>query len=299
MSGVRLGRIDYVNVLPVYEPLESGAVPGPLSVISGPPAALNAAMRDGRLDMSAASCIEYGRHPERYLLLPDLGIGSSGPVGSVLLLSRRPVEALAGGRVLVSAETHTSAVLLRILLDRLLPAPARFVTAATRGLDARLAGTDAPDAVLVIGDEALKLAGHPGYPHRLDLGAAWRDLTGLPFVFGVWLVRREAARDAPMAMAAAAAALLAARDASAARPEHVARLAAERVGLPKAAMKAYFQGLVFTLGEREQAGLARFYELAAAAGVIPAVPPLDFLDLSPVLVQARAMKPGFRSEALL
>ncbi len=299
MSEVRLGRISYVNVLPIYEPIESGAVPGPLSVVAGPPAELNAALRAGGLDMSAASSIEYGRHPERYLLLPDLCIGSSGPVGSVLLLSRLPVPDLAGRRVLVSAETHTSAVLLRLLLERLLPAPACFVTAATPGLGTRLAGDEAPDAVLAIGDEALALAAHPAYPYRLDLGEAWRDLTGLPFVFGVWLARRESALEKPAAMAAAALALLAARDFSAARPERISRLAAARTGLTEEAMAAYFRGLVFSLGEREQAGLARFFELAAAAGIIAAVPPLDFLGAASRRAYARAMKPGFRSVALL
>jgi chorismate dehydratase len=113
---LRLGRIGYLNVLPIYHALETGEVEGHYQVASGPPAELNRLMAAGALDVSAASSIEYARRPEEYLLVPDLAIGSCGPVRSVLLLSRGPVGGLGGETILVSSQTHTSAALLKVLL---------------------------------------------------------------------------------------------------------------------------------------------------------------------------------------
>ena len=93
---LRMGRIGYLNVLPIYHPLESGILPHDYDIISGPPAVLNTMMARGELHVSSNSCFEYARHPEQYYLIEDLSIGSRGPVMSVLLLSRVPVERLDG-----------------------------------------------------------------------------------------------------------------------------------------------------------------------------------------------------------
>ena len=272
---VRLGRIGYVNVLPIYHPLENGAVPGSFLVTSGPPSRLNDLMAKGLLDVSATSSLEYGQRPGRYLLLPDLAIGSRGPVQSVLLLARRPVEELAGRPILVSSQTHTSAALLGLLLRRKFKVDASFETG---DVTARMDSDDVPEACLAIGDEALRLRGHPALPFVYDLGQLWLEWTGLPFIFGVWVVQREAARQ-PGALAACRA-LLAAKAWSAARPELMAELAAAHTGHSVAAMADYFRGLVYDLGPEEQAGLRLFFRWLAEDGVIPAAPELEFVDLT-------------------
>jgi len=182
----RLGRIGYLNVLPVYHPLEAGIIAHNFEIVSGPPALLNAMMERGELHVSSGSCIEYARRPERYLLVPNMAIGSNGPVMSVLLLSRMPLGELDGKSICISGESHTSVALLRLLLARQ-GVKARFENDL---VSARIRGPEPPAAFLAIGDEALRLRGHPEYPHRLDLGEAWRAWTGLPFVFGLWFVSR-------------------------------------------------------------------------------------------------------------
>ena len=87
------------------------------------------------------------------------------------------------------------------------------------------------------------------------------DWTHLPFIFGVWIARREAAARQPEAVAEACRALVRAKDWSAARPELVARLAAEKGGFDEAAMRTYFEGLVYDFGPREQEGLTVFFSM--------------------------------------
>lgn len=276
---IRLGRIGYVNVLPVYHPLECGQVPHRFAIQDGPPAELNALMRDGLLDISACSSIEYARRPQRYALVPDLAIASRGPVKSVLLLSRVPIKALDEQPVLVSAQTHTSAALLRLLLRR------RFgirPVSVVGDVAAALASGNPPLAFLAIGDEAMRLRNHPDYPHRLDLGQAWTELTGLPFVFGVWVVSREAARRLGPDMDMAVLALQAAKRLGTSQLRDMAVLAARRTGWDPADAHAYFRGLTYDLGDWELQGLARFYAWLAEAGEIDAPPSLTFYSPCPV-----------------
>ena len=266
---LRLGRISYLNVLPIYHPLEAGILPHPFEIVPGCPAELNKRMAAGELDMASVSCIEYARHPERYLLVPDLAIGSCGPVQSVLLLARTPVENLADRTVLVSSETHTSAALLKVLFTQHFRIPVKYRTGdATALLDAG----EYPAAVLAIGDEALSLRNHPAYPHRLDLGEAWRHWTGLPFIFGIWAVRRDlgASLGRPWEL------LLEAKAWSRTHMDRILDRAASGGPLKRHQLETYFRGLVFDLGPRELQGMARFFACLAAQGLIPAAPEPEF-----------------------
>ena len=78
LSKARLGRISYLNVLPIYYAMESLFGENGFHLVRGTPAELNAAMRRGEVDLGSISAMEYGRHPDDYLLLPDLSISSRG-----------------------------------------------------------------------------------------------------------------------------------------------------------------------------------------------------------------------------
>ncbi len=181
----RLGRIQYLNVLPIYFALEHLFGENGFHLVAGTPAELNAAMRRGEVDLGSISALEYGRHPDDYLLLPDLSISSRGPVGSVLLFSRVPFAELDGRSIRVSNASASGAALLKVLMAKLFRVKPRYEagTLAKRPL------TEA-EAIMAIGDEALCLKQAKALPFELDLGEAWQELTGLPFVFGVWAVRR-------------------------------------------------------------------------------------------------------------
>ncbi len=243
---VRLGKIGYLNVLPIYHPLEMGLIDNDFDIVSGPPSALNRMMDAGELDISATSSIEYARHPEKYYLVPNIAIGSRGPVQSVLLLSQYNMNELAGKTILVSSQTHTSAALLQVLLAELWKIRVKFVSGnATRELE----NGNKPDAILAIGDEALNLRYHPDYPHRTDLGEAWRDLTSslyfrrmdcstLQFEGKSELIREGCSK------------LIAAKNWGTDHMPAMCTLASEDSCLNSAEMCSYFDGLVYDLGGR-------------------------------------------------
>lgn len=277
---IRLGRIGYLNVLPLHYPLEQGILrpekAGEFELIAGPPAELNILMDHGRLDLSGCSCIEYARHPDKYFIVPDLAIGSRGPVQSVLLLCRTRPEDLDGATILVSAQTHTSAALVDLLLRQHIGVTPKYETADATAL---LMSGQRPEAILCIGDEALNLRRHPDYPQRMDLGEAWRQWTGLPFIFGLWIASRETVRTRSAEVVAGARLLIEAKKWGQAHLDRISAVAAPSSILTEAEMRSYFAGLVYDLGEEELAGLRLFYERLTEAGVIPTVPELCFLPL--------------------
>jgi len=271
---VRLGKIGYLNVLPIYHPLESGIIKNDFSILSGPPSKLNRLMDDGKLDISAASSIEYARHPEKYYLIPDIAIGSRGPVQSVLLLSQFPVEKLSKKTILVSSQTHTSAALLRVLQSELWETKTEFISGDATFI---LEKGDRPDAILAIGDEALNLRYHPDYPYRIDLGEAWRELTSLPFIFGVWIVQRESWKTAQQKLKKASRKLLEAKAWGVENISDMCILAAEDSCLNGTEMCSYFDGLVYDFADKEIEGLTLFYHHLKKNGIIDRVPELKFI----------------------
>lgn len=272
-SPLRMGRIRYLNVLPIYHPLEAGIIEHEFELVAAPPAVLNTMMSRGELQVSSASCFEYARHPERYYLVEDLSIGSRGPVMSVLLLSRRPIEELSGQTVFITAETATSVALLRLLLAQKYGVDVQYETGK---VTPRLGTDDPPEAFLAIGDEALRLRNHPDYPYRVDLAEAWRAWTGLPFIFGLWVVSREAA-DARLFHEDPAALLRRGRDWGMEHLDVVLDLTLHGCPLTRPELETYYRaGLLYTLRGKELEGLRLFYQMLAEAGMIERAPELAF-----------------------
>src|SRR6266571_154060 len=116
MSTLRLGRIGYINCYPVYGAIDRGAVPVPAELVTGTPSELNDLLAAGELDLSVVSTVEYARNARDYVLLPDLAISCDGPVRSVAVFSRRPVEQLDGRTVLLTASSRTAVALVALLL---------------------------------------------------------------------------------------------------------------------------------------------------------------------------------------
>jgi chorismate dehydratase len=120
--------------------------------------------------------------------------------------------------------------------------------------------------VLVIGDAALLLGAARAYPHVTDLGQAWKDWTGLPFVFAVWAARRAVDRRAVRDVHRA---LLASRTWGLAHLDDLAEGAAAATGVGRARCREYLEGLDYGLSYRHLAGLADFLGRLAACGVVP------------------------------
>jgi chorismate dehydratase len=263
---MRLGRIPWINCYPVYGAIDRGLVHLPAELVSGTASELNDLLAAGELQVSVVSAVEYARNAAAYHLLPDLAITCDGPVHSVALFSRLPVTELDGRTVLRTASSRTSVLLLELLCRHRWKVAPRFATARAEAgdLDA-LAGLP-HDAVLVIGDAALLLAAQQRYPVRLDLGLAWREWTGLPFVFAVWAARRDAAAEPVRAVHER---LLASRAWGLSHLDQLAAAAAAATGVAEPECRAYLGDLDYALSYRHLAGLTDFFRRLAQDGVVP------------------------------
>jgi chorismate dehydratase len=246
---VRLGRISYVNMAPVFYRLEAD-----VEEVVGVPTELARALLDGEVDVAPIPSIEWARNAESLRLLPRLCVSSDGAVDSIQLVTPLPLEDVR--TLAVTPESATSAVLARVLLP----------DAAHVSLDKEADGT------LLIGDAALRSAFEDPTPHH-DLGRLWRERTGLPMVFAVWACREPA----PEGLAELEDALVDSIRVARTEPEQLAREAAERYGYPAGFLARYFEKLRYRFGSRERSGLQAFLELARDAGELERVPELRFV----------------------
>jgi chorismate dehydratase len=273
IAKARLGRIAYLNVLPIYFALEHIFAENGYHLVRGTPVELNALMRRGEADLGSISAMEYGRAWRDYLLLPDLSISSKGAVGSVLLFSRVPFSRLDGRTITVSAASASGAALVKVLMAELFEVQPHYQRGQLAG-----AALEEAAAVLAIGDEALRLKAAAVMPFELDLGEAWQELTGLPFVFGVWAVRRDFARAQPEATRILHQLLLKSRDWGLGSLAELSAMAAGPFGMTPAQLLAYFQQLDYAFQSEHQEGLRTFFHYLHELGELPEPPLLEFFE---------------------
>jgi chorismate dehydratase len=267
----RVGHIQFLNCLPLYWGLmRSGALLS-VDLHKDTPDRLNTALVAGRLDIGPISLVEYLRHAEDLLILPDLAVGSDGPVQSVSLVSTVPPRELDGARVALGSTSRTGVLLARMLLADHLGVRPEYFTCPPDLTEMLLEA----EAGVLIGDAALR-ARHEAARRGLvvtDLGQAWRDWTGLPMVFAVWAVRRRFATDHPGQVKEVHGAFLASRDLCLTEIDDAAAAAARWEPFTAAELADYFRTLDFSLGPRQIAGLREFAARATAAGAAPPLPP--------------------------
>jgi chorismate dehydratase len=248
--------VPYLNVAPIIHGLAGNER---FKLVREVPSLVAEWLHRGEIDLGTIPSIEYAVGD--YAIVPGIAIGSRGPVRSVRLLHRTPLDAIR--RVALDTSSRTSVALLKILLRARLGRDPEYIDMPPR-IDAMLA---AADAALVIGDPALF---HEGPEPSLDLGEEWRLLTGLPFVYAFWAGRPGVVT--PIDVAALQASLRSG-------VESIAEIAASYAGHPGHAREneSYLRSsIVFDLGEAEQAGLREFYRRAQAQGLIPRAPEVRF-----------------------
>lgn len=182
---MKLGYINYLNCFPFYyhmfhvEPVQG------VDIVPAYPSELNAMLKAGALDMSPISSAAYAEVPLQLQLNPDFCLSSVGYVRSVILISKKPIENLDGSTIGLSRASQTSAVLLKILLQKYYGLSPNYTGsdpyAALHGLDAKL----------IIGNEAMMHEEEP-LPYVYDLGDLWLQKTNYPVVFAVFAVRQDA-----------------------------------------------------------------------------------------------------------
>jgi chorismate dehydratase len=268
---LHIGEIEYANCLPIQEPFRARWGQR-YRFTAGEPRAINRLLRAGAIDCAPASSIEYARHPGRYWILPGLSIGADGPARSVVLVTPVDVARLDEREVYLTPASATSVVLLKILLERFAGVRPRYVEGIPE---------DVRQPHLLIGDRAMDLVHDPpSGVEVVDLGSWWKDATGLPMVFALWLLRRETVEHHRRECEHLAARL--ARVRREIDDQRLAALAAEfacpRISAER--LLTYWRTLSYELGDRHQAGVTRFFELAAAVRAISQVPPLELCQPS-------------------
>lgn len=186
-----IGEIPYANLFPIFYMLKRGSDLSGYEFIEGPPSELNKKIRDGLIDVSPSSSIEYLRYRDRYELIENHSISSRGPVGSILLFSKKPIERLGGLTVLTSSQSETSVALIQIVLKKFYGLDCHFESSSLP-----LREVLSPESpYLLIGDEALGEAlKWPGL-NIYDLGDIWYKHTGLPFTFALWISRKACSAE--------------------------------------------------------------------------------------------------------
>ncbi len=250
----KIGAVSYLNTKPLVYGLPEWA-PG-YEVVYEPPSRLADGLAEGVYDVALIPTIEF-LHQPNYTLVSDACIACRGPVLSVKLFSRTPINQIR--RLALDAGSRTSIALCRILLAE---RHGFWPETINLPLETRVEDLDA-DAILLIGDRAMHApAGE--FAEVWDLGEQWRNWTGLPFVFAMWTAPPQ--NKTPELEQA----LRAARDAGISHLAEIAAAEAAGVGLAVDACHRYLRdNLHFTFGQQERAGFAKFSRCAAELGLAP------------------------------
>jgi len=249
---VQIGSVSYLNAKPLIYGLEKD--PG-VHLSLEIPAKLIDGLRDGRFDVALLPIIDYQRLPNLKLLTAG-GIGSDGTTYTVRIFSRVPIEQIES--LACDVESHTSVALARIILAESFGIQPEFVDRKHSMHD-----LSRVSAMLLIGDKVVREKPE-GYPYQLDLGEAWKNLTGLPFVFAAWIARGDVQLgDLPGKLVKAR------EEGLAHASEIVERFATQHGWPPDLAMKYLTEYLQYSIGPRELAAIEKFFSYAAKRGIIP------------------------------
>jgi cyclic dehypoxanthinyl futalosine synthase len=254
---LRVAAVGYLNARPLYEGLDRAPATARLRLDCASPREVARRVAEDEADfalMPVAAAATIGD----LRIVRGCAIASRGVVRSISIVGEKPIDTL--DELAVDLSSRSSVVLARLVMR-----------ARRHGREPRLLGCSASDAVasvsgsrgaLIIGDPALAIENR--FPHSLDLGLAWSELTGLPFVFAAWCGRPGVvSMDDERLLKNAKAAGLARRDAMA--DEH-----AYRSGLSAESLRAYLREAIhYEFGDEERRGLERFYEDAASEGLLP------------------------------
>jgi chorismate dehydratase len=269
---LRIGRIAYLNVAPYFHYLHEEGFTG--EIIDGVPSALNTMLAEGSIDACPSSSYEYGLHADDYYLLPGHSISSVGPVHSVLLFTPGPLHCLAGTEIAITGESATSINLLKILFKEFCGIHDVAFKVPSGEVENRI---KQGQSALLIGDRALAAArACPPDFQITDLGELWYHFTGLPFVFALWILRREAVTKYPGEISALAVQLREARHHAFTNLHEMATQLSDKAGFPSEHLEAYWRGMSYELSVGHREGLLLYFTLCQKHGLLEKVPDLHF-----------------------
>ncbi len=252
---IRIGCVSYLNAKPLIHDLEND--PG-VDLQLAVPALLLEGLRSRRFDIALLPVIDYQRLRDARIV-PSGGIGCDGPTLTVRIFSRTPIKKIT--TLACDIESHSSVALARIVLAEHYGISPKVVDLSAETSDAQ--------AMLLIGDKVVSRQ-RTEMPYELDLGAAWKELTDMPFVFAVWITRAGTdLGDLPERLSRARTRGLADL------PNIIARHAVTRGWAADLAMQYLSDYLKFEIGPAQLESIRYFHDLAAKYSLIPPPRPLE------------------------
>ncbi|WP_411073822.1 menaquinone biosynthetic enzyme MqnA/MqnD family protein [Streptomyces sp. cmx-4-7] len=276
-SRPRVGHIQFLNCLPLYWGLARTGTLLDLELTKDTPEKLSERLVRGDLDIGPVTLVEFLRHADDLVALPDIAVGCDGPVMSCVIVSQRPLEELDGARVALGSTSRTSVRLAQLLLaERYGVSPDYYTCPPDLGLMMQEA-----EAAVLIGDAALRASLHDAPRLGLqvhDLGLMWKEWTGLPFVFAVWAVRKDYLAREPETVHEVHQAFLASRDLSLEEVAKVAEQAARWEAFDAELLERYFRTLDFRFGPEQLAGAREFARRTGPTTGFPADVAVELLE---------------------
>ncbi len=273
---LKLGMVNFINTSPIYIPwLKQGPLKG-WEVIEDHPAALNKMLHCGELDAGLVSSFAYGERYPDYLLLPGLSISASGPVGSVLLISKEDPKNLDGKKIGLTQQSATSTRLLNIILEDFWGLKPHYLPQSPY----EWLEQGKCSAYMAIGDEALRLRDKCSSLYIVDLADIWLKETGLPFVFAVWAIRKAAFERSRELFKILQQRLLTCLKTGLKQLDEISSTVAPKIPMDKDECVSYLQGIDMELKKAHQKGLSLFFSKLYARGDLPKKVKLNFADIA-------------------
>ena len=269
MKRLRISAISYLNTVPLMWDFEHGTAGADFDISYTVPSACAAALQAGTADIGIIPAAAYTQIPE-LVILPHVAIAARRAVRSILLISKVPLKEICS--IALDSSSMTSVALTKVLFERWLGGGRTFTSMAPN-LEVMLSGHD---ACMVIGDTALRV--ERSRYQTFDLAEEWIRFTGKPFVFAFWAVRRAALENSSQDLAA----VFQASAEHGLQPEsiaHIAREWAPQLRISEADIRHYLtENIHYQLDPGCIEGLQLFYRYAQELGVLPAAPPLQFVE---------------------
>lgn len=273
-KSVYMGKISYINASPVYWGLDHGLLPDWLKMVPDVPSVLNRKIITGQIEISPISAAFYAMNHRELLLLPDLSISCNGRVLSVILASNYAIDDLDGKKVIFSQESASAASFLKMIFNQRKVSPIFEVGDVS---NIQMVST-AADAVLVIGDTALVSPWDQVFEHCMDLGQLWYEMTHLPFVFAVWVVRRSFARKHPTVVKEIHDVILASKIQGYQNIDKIITAGKNKLNLKESIIKEYFDLLYCDLDDRKIKAMELFFDSLLDQEIIIEKPEIQFFN---------------------
>jgi chorismate dehydratase len=268
---IRIGRINYTNVWPIYYYFPSLVSKEEIEIVNQVPTGLNKAMAAGEIDMGAISSFAYGDVFEDYVLYPDLSVSAFGKVNSILLFHEKPLYEIVNGRIALPTTSATSIHLLKIIIEKFYAGKPDY-SFASPVLDDMMIKHD---AALLIGDDAIRESWRNTKYRITDLGQEWAKWTGEWMSFAVWAVRRNTVDKHPELVKKVFDAFVQSKKMGQENPEAMIEEAERTIGGSKVYWRNYFSQLRYDFGTQQWKGLRTYYQYCWELGLLPKMPSIE------------------------